>query len=127
MAVWQATLKTKQLITLNVTTFYKLLTGAFSFKFLGGPFSIFIMGGKTTLLGLIPYLAFIAYISVAIGFLNLLPIPGLDGGHFVFQLLELIKGSPIALKIQARAITVGISLLLILMIMVTIQDIRKFF
>ena len=105
----------------------KLVTGNFPLQALGGPVMIFKTAGTVTQLGILPYLLFIAYISIAIGFMNLLPIPGLDGGHFLLQLIEAIRRKPISPQWQMKLFTVGFSLIILLVIVVTYNDIRLLF
>ena len=84
-------------------------------------------GKITSAAGWSVYLSFIAFISLALGFVNLLPIPILDGGHFVFLLLEGIFRRPVPEKVQAVATQVGFILLVILILFVTRNDLIRIF
>jgi regulator of sigma E protease len=75
--------------------------------------------------GWLPYLTMLALISISLGVLNLLPVPILDGGQIVYQLAELIKGSPVSEQAQLRGQQVGIVLLLLLMTLAFYNDIAR--
>ncbi len=74
-----------------------------------------------------PFLGFLVLISLSLGFLNLLPIPLLDGGQIVFQLVEWLKGSPLSERTQAFGQQVGIALLIVLMGVALYNDIARQF
>lgn len=99
-----------------------LVTGQASVKELGGPLMIAQMTGESVRAGIWAYLGFIAFISVNIGFLNLLPIPVLDGGHFIFILAEGISRKKIPPKIKFKILQIGMLLLFILMAIVIFND-----
>jgi regulator of sigma E protease len=126
-ALSQGVYETSSIIQLNAVVLAKLITGNFPMQALGGPVMIFKTAGSVSHMGIIPYLLFIAYISVAIGFMNLLPIPGLDGGHFLLQIIEAIRRKPISPRWQMKFFTLGFSLLIILVIVVTYNDVRLLF
>jgi len=90
---------------------------------LGGPIRIAQMSGQMATLGFAALLQFTAAISVSIGFLNLLPIPVLDGGHLVFYAIEAVRGRPVNEKVQEVAFRIGLSLLLLLMVYATWNDV----
>lgn len=115
------------LLKFNVLSIWKMLQGDISVKALGGPISIFQVAGQATEAGWLPYLAFLAFISLMIGFVNLLPIPGLDGGHFFFQCLEGVMGKPVAAGVQIWSLRAGMVLLLCLMIRATVNDVMRLF
>ena len=89
----------------------KTLIGKASVENLSGPISIAPYAGQSATMGLVPFLKFIALVSVSLGILNILPIPVLDGGHLLFFAIEGIKGSPISERIQLFFQQVGIALL----------------
>ena len=76
-------------------------------------------------MGLASYLAFLALISVSIAVLNLLPIPVLDGGHLMYYMFEIIRGSPLSDKVMILGQKIGLSLLLTLMIFAIYNDINR--
>ncbi len=90
---------------------------------IGGPIKIAQMSGQVASLGLGPLLQFAAVISVSIGFINLLPIPILDGGHLVFYAIEILRGRPVGEKKQEMAFKIGFSLILMLMIFAVWNDV----
>ena len=103
----------------------KMLFGTASIDNLSGPISIAQYAGKTALIGLIPFLMFLAAVSVSLGVLNLLPIPVLDGGHLFFYLVEFIKGSPVSENAQIMGQKVGMVLLLLLMSVAIFKDFER--
>ena len=100
-----------------------LFIGDVSFKELGGPVKIAQYSGKSAELGIRPFLFFMALISINLGVINLIPIPGLDGGHLFFYLIEIAKRSPLSLKSQEIALRLGFGMLVTLMIFVIFNDI----
>ncbi|MEW5767207.1 MAG: RIP metalloprotease RseP [bacterium] len=116
--------------TLNATktVFFvlsRLITGQLSAKLLAGPLGIAQMAGEQARGGLAAFLVFIAFLSANLGVLNLLPIPILDGGHIVFFGVERIRGKKLDTKVHEFAQQVGLALLVLLMIYVTINDVRR--
>ncbi len=91
---------------------------------LGGPIKIAKISGDVAKLGLIPFLTIMAYISISIGFINLLPIPLLDGGHLTFNLFEKILKRPLSKKVQDGFFRIGLFLLLSLMFFTTFKDLK---
>ncbi|MCK5738852.1 RIP metalloprotease RseP [bacterium] len=90
-----------------------------------GPVSIFSMVGESARKGFSTYLSLIALISLNLGIFNLLPVPVLDGGHLVYLLIEAIIRRPIPIKIKMVIQQIGMALLLILIVLVTINDIMR--
>jgi len=119
--------QTWMLTSFNAIVLAKMIVGKISLHTLGGPISIFHTAGKAFGYNYRVYLGFIAFISVTLGFLNLLPIPGLDGGHFFFQMIEAIFRRPVPEGIQVICVKVGILLLILLMIQATFNDIIRLF
>lgn len=119
--------QTWALVKLNFLITIKLVTGKVSLKSMGGPVTIFRYAGQATQQGLQVYLGFIAFISLAIGYLNLMPIPGLDGGHFLFQLMEAIIRRPVPEPVQSLGFGLGMVFLVFLMVQATINDLIRLF
>ncbi len=94
---------------------------------IAGPVGIFRMTSQAASLGFVYFLHFGALISLNLAVINTLPFPALDGGHFLFILIEKIKGSPIKPKTERIINTIGFSLLIILMIFITVRDVVKLF
>ena len=102
-------------------------SGAASVKDFGGPIMIAQLAGQTAEAGLMPFLTFMALLSVNLALLNILPIPGLDGGHIFITLIEGTIRRPLSLKTRMLIQQVGTVLLLMLMISVMINDIGRLF
>lgn len=103
----------------------RLITGKQSMNELGGPVRIAQESGKVAKAGFFMFLWFIALISVNVGLVNLLPIPALDGGHFVFYLIEGVTRKEIPLKFKERIGMVCFALLLLLIVLITLNDVRQ--
>lgn len=123
----EATARVWQLTKFNGIVLYRIIAGKISPKTLGGPVSIFQMAGQASNAGWVIYFGFVAFISVTLGFVNLLPIPGLDGGHFLFLLIEGVIRRPLPLAIQYFLIRVGILLLILLIVYATFNDVLRIF
>ncbi len=125
-AAGQGATETWQNGTLVFAILKGLLSGRISVKrSLGGPVMIAQMIGDQARTSLVSLLAFMAFLSVNFGMLNLLPIPVLDGGHLVFLGAEALRGQPLPLKVRLIATQVGMAFLLLLMIFVTFNDIMR--
>ena len=105
----------------------KMLIGKASVKNLSGPVSIAQYAGQSATMGLVPFLKFMALVSVSLGVLNLLPVPVLDGGHLLFFALEAIKGRPVSEKIQIFFQQISIALLMSLMALAMVLDVQRLF
>lgn len=124
-AFYRALQKTVEMSVLTLKILGKMLAGEASVKNLSGPVSIAQYAGKTADLGLTSFLSFMAIISVSLGVLNLLPIPLLDGGHLLYYLLEMVKGSPLSEAFQVAGQQVGLIVLLGLMSIALYNDILR--
>ena len=102
-----------------------LFTGKFTIKSLSGPVGIYSVVDETARLGLEQVLYLIAFLSINLGFVNLLPFPAFDGGHVLFVIIEMIKGSKVDPKLEGIFHTIGFALIFLLMIIITIQDIIR--
>ncbi len=94
---------------------------------LGGPIRVAQMSGQMATLGVVALLQLTAVLSVSIGFLNLLPIPILDGGHLMFYAIEIVRGKPVGERSMEIAYKIGLSLILMLMIFATWNDVSRGF
>ncbi len=110
---------------LNFIMLGKMLTGKISLKSLGGPISIFESAGTSLNNGLVAFLGFLAFLSISIGTINIIPIPGLDGGHIFFETIELIIRKPLDLKAQMLFYRLGIILLVLLMFQAMTNDLLR--
>ena len=100
----------------------QIFSGERSVKELGGPIKIAKYSGEQFSLGWGEFVAFVGLISINLAFINLLPIPGLDGGHLAFYAAECVRRKPLGLRSQEWAIRTGVALVLALMLFVTVND-----
>jgi regulator of sigma E protease len=121
---WRATIRSSTQI---VRTVRGLFTGRISGSTVGGPILIGQLAGQSARLGLDTFLAFMALISINLAILNLLPIPVLDGGQFLFLLAEAVIRRPLPMKLRERLTTVGLVLIILLMGLAFSNDIRRLF
>lgn len=117
---------TWDVVVLMVDTMGQIATGRRSVKELGGPLKIAQYSGQQAVMGWLPFVEFMAMISINLGFINLLPIPLLDGGHLTFYVLEAIRRRPLPPQAQEWAFRSGLALLLSFMLFVTINDLGSF-
>lgn len=101
----------------------QIVTGERSVKELGGPIKIAKYSGEQFSLGWAEFVGFVALVSINLAFINLLPIPTLDGGHLAFYAAEAVRRRPLGQRSQEWAFRTGLALVLALMIFVTINDI----
>ncbi len=125
IALTYAAQETGDFIHLNIILLGKLITGKISFHSLGGPITIFESAGTALNQGFIPFLGFLAFLSISIGFVNILPIPGLDGGHMLFQLIEATTRRPLSLRTQELFYRFGLIILFMLIIQALANDIMR--
>ena len=104
-----------------------LCTGKLGLSSMSGPVGIFNVVGESAKAGFINLVYLVGFISLNVGFMNLLPIPALDGGRILFLIIEKIKGSKVDVKVENTIHTIGFVLLMILMVVITFNDIIKLF
>ena len=104
-----------------------LFTGKISLQALSGPVGMYEVVDQSIGYGISYMLYLVAFLSINVGFINILPFPAFDGGRVLFLIIEKIKGSPVDSKIENICHMIGFVLLIILMIYITIQDIFRFF
>ena len=104
-----------------------LFTGNLSINNLSGPVGIYKVIDDSLQYGIMQIIYITAFLSINVGFINILPFPAFDGGHIMFMIIEKIKGSPINSKIENTCNLVGFALLMLLMIYITIKDILVLF
>jgi regulator of sigma E protease len=124
-AFWVAAKATVRLCAFVLQVLERLITGAFSLKTIGGPIAIVQESGKAAALGLAPYLMFMAFISVNLGVLNLLPIPVLDGGHLGIMALEALRGRPLKERTQMALQKLGLAIILAIMVLALHNDLMR--
>lgn len=130
VSLWRAPVvaieRTAQIVRTMVETMGQILGGGRSVKELGGPLKIAEVSGQAATLGLESFVLFMALISINLGFINLLPIPMLDGGHLLFYGVEAIARRPVSERVQEWAYKSGLAVLLAMMVLVTFNDLSSF-
>ena len=106
-------------------TIVNLFTGKISISAMSGPVGIYSVVGETRSAGVESVIYLIAYLSINLGIMNILPIPALDGGHLLFLIIEKIRGKKIDEKIEGITTTIFFALLLLLMLYITIHDVIR--
>ena len=124
-AVPAAVSQTWRMSTLTLKLFARMFTGEVSVKNVSGPIQIAEAAGFTASIGITAFLGFLALVSVSLGVLNLLPVPLLDGGHLLFYLVEIIKGSPVSEQVMAAGQRVGLTFLILLMGLAFYNDLSR--
>ena len=124
-AVGDAVVQTRDIIGMMVTGIGQIVTGKREMKELGGPIKIAKYSGEQLALGWQNYAWFVALISINLGFINLLPIPVLDGGHLAFYAAEAVRRRPVSQRGQEWAFRTGLALVVALMLFVTINDVAS--
>ncbi|HOZ88775.1 MAG TPA: RIP metalloprotease RseP [Bacilli bacterium] len=104
-----------------------LFTGKLAMTSLAGPVGMYSIVGETAKMGIDSVLFLVVFLSINLGFINILPFPAFDGGRVVFLLIEKIKGSRVDAKVENVFHTVGFILLMILMLYITFQDVMRLF
>lgn len=120
-------IKTGSLFKQMWVTLVNLFTGGIKLSQLSGPVGIYEVVGSQASGGLASLLYLFSFLSINVGFINLLPLPAFDGGHILFIIIEKIKGSPVNPETEAKFHAAGLFLLMLLMIYVTFYDILRLF
>jgi len=115
---WETSVMTLKMI-------WKMITGEASWKNVTGPITIADYAGQTARIGLVSYLQFIAFISISLGVMNLLPIPVLDGGHLLYYSLEVLTGRPLPAHVVEFTQRAGVGLLFMLMALAVFNDLVR--
>ena len=118
--------QTGDTVKMMVVTLGQLITGQRSLEEMGGPLKIAQYSGQQASLGWLDFVLFMSLISINLGFINLLPIPLLDGGHLLFYAIEGVRRKPLKPEAQEWAFRTGLAVLLALMIFVTFNDLASF-
>jgi regulator of sigma E protease len=121
----KAVAKTWDISLFSLRMLGKMLIGEVSWKHLSGPVTIADYAGQSAQMGWLAYATFLALISISLGVLNLLPIPLLDGGHLMYYLLEIVKGSPVSDRAMEFGQRVGLALLLVVMAFAFYNDLNR--
>jgi len=124
-ALAKAAAKTWDTSTLTLKMLGKMIIGEVSLKNITGPITIADYAGQTARIGMISYLSFIAFISISLGIMNLLPIPVLDGGLLLYYSLEVLTGRPVSERFSEIAQRAGVGILMTLMMVAVFNDIVR--
>lgn len=124
-AVGEGLSRTWNMSVLTLESLKKMLFGELSVKNLSGPITIAKVAGASAQSGVGDFLNFLAYLSISLGVLNLLPIPVLDGGHLLFYLVEWARGRPLSDRVQGWGVQIGISLVIGVMLLALINDLGR--
>ncbi len=124
-ALGQAVSKTYSIIVDSLNGLYQIATRRMPADQLHGPLGIAEMSGQVATWGPIALITFVAIISVAVGFFNLLPVPVLDGGHLLFYAIEAVRRKPLSERTQEISFRIGLALVLLLFVFVTVIDVRR--
>lgn len=115
---------TKNIILAMVNGLYKIISGQAPAE-VSGPIGVAQMAGQVAEQGLLPLISFVAFLSINLGVINLLPLPALDGGHFVLLILEALRGKPLGSKAMTNIQMVGVAMILALTVFSTFKDITR--
>ncbi|KAF0284840.1 RIP metalloprotease RseP [Spiribacter sp. SSL99] len=126
-AVGEAVGSSWRAATLTVDVLVKMVIGEASVKNLSGPINIAQYAGDSVSLGLIPFLKFLAIVSISLGILNLMPVPVLDGGHLLYNTIEWVRGRPLSEAAQGMGQQIGMVLLFMLMALAFYNDLNRIF
>lgn len=118
--------RTGEIVSMMVETIGQIISGRRSVKELGGPLSIAKVSGEQITLGPDAFVFLIALVSINLGFINLLPVPMLDGGHLLFYAIEAVRRRPVGPNVQEWAFRGGLAAILGLMLLVTFNDLGNF-
>jgi len=124
-AIGEGAKRTWTMSILTLDSLKKMLFGELSVKNLSGPITIAKVAGASAQSGVADFLNFLAYLSISLGVLNLLPIPVLDGGHLLFYLIEWARGRPLSDRVQGWGMQIGISLVVGVMLLALINDLGR--
>ena len=125
-ALWAGVEKTWDMSVMTLQAVGKMIQGLMSVKNLSGPITIAKVASDSAKAGFEAFLSFLAYVSIMLGVINLLPIPVLDGGHLFFYLIEAVKGKPLSETVQAVGMRIGLALLMGVMALAIFNDITRF-
>ncbi|WP_447554132.1 RIP metalloprotease RseP [Vreelandella sp. EE22] len=124
-AVGQAFSRTGSMMLLTVDAIRKMLVGLISPSNLSGPITIAQISGDSARAGMEAFVGFLAYLSISLGVLNLLPIPVLDGGHLLYYFIEIVRGRPVSEQAQAIGLRIGLAMVGTLMVMALYFDLMR--
>ncbi|MBR2513085.1 MAG: RIP metalloprotease RseP [Halomonas sp.] len=124
-AVGQAVSRTGEMTLLTVDAIRKMFVGLISPSNLSGPITIAQISGDSARAGMEAFVGFLAYLSISLAVLNLLPIPVLDGGHLLYYFIEVVRGRPVSEQTQAVGLRIGLAMVGTLMLMALYFDLMR--
>jgi regulator of sigma E protease len=126
-ALAQGVQKTGELSVFTVRMLGRILIGEASLRNISGPLTMADFAGQSAQAGVLVFIGYLALISISLGVLNLLPVPLLDGGHLLYYLAELIKGSPVSDRAFEVGQRIGMAVLAMLMVLALVNDVSRLF
>ena len=126
-ALVQGARKTWDLSVFTLKMLGRILTGDASLKNISGPLTMADFAGQSVQAGALTFIGYLALISISLGVLNLLPVPLLDGGHLMYYLAEIIKGSPVSDRVLEVGQRIGMAMLAVLMALALFNDLSRLF
>jgi regulator of sigma E protease len=124
-ALEQALRVTAELVELTVYSVLRLFQGRLSVDTIGGPIQVYEATAEAAREGALNYLSLMAFISINLGLINLLPIPMLDGGHLLFFLIEGVARRPVSVRVREYASLIGLAMLVLLMVLAFKNDLER--
>ena len=124
-ALTQATVRTWELSGFTVKMLGRIVTGGASLKNISGPLTMADYAGQSAQAGVLTFVGYLALISISLGVLNLLPVPLLDGGHLLYYLVEIFKGSPVSDRALEVGQRIGMAVLAMLMALALFNDLSR--
>jgi regulator of sigma E protease len=125
-ALAQGAAKTWELSVFTVKMLGRIVTGSASLKNISGPLTMADYAGQSAQAGILTFIGYLALISISLGVLNLLPVPLLDGGHLLYYLVEIFKGSPVSDRVLEVGQRIGMAVLALLMALALFNDLSRF-
>jgi regulator of sigma E protease len=125
VALQRAAYRTWETSAFSLRMAARMVKGEASWRNLSGPVSIADVAGQTARIGVVPYLSFLALVSISLGILNLLPIPILDGGLLLYYAVEVVKGSPLSVRSVEVAQRIGVGVLILLTALALYNDLTR--
>jgi regulator of sigma E protease len=125
-ALVQGATKTWDLSVFTLKMLGRILTGGASLKNISGPLTMADYAGQSAQAGALTFIGYLALISISLGVLNLLPVPLLDGGHLLYYLVEIFKGSPVSDRVVEVGQRIGMAVLALLMALALFNDLTRF-
>jgi regulator of sigma E protease len=126
-ALEQGARKTWELSVFTLKMLGRILVGEASLKNISGPLTLADFAGQSAQAGLLVFVSYLALISISLGVLNLLPVPLLDGGHLLYYLAEIFKGSPVSDRAFEVGQRIGMAMLAVLMALALFNDVSRLF